>query len=71
MMLVYDYEEVKKFFGDACFKMSSVRGGVVLPIVEKMRIPTKGENFRVGPFILQCRDVTGLYVIGSFSCNDF
>lgn len=65
---IYNYEEAKKFFGDACFRMSTVRGGVIIPITDKMEVPVKDDFFRFGPYILYCHDITGFYVIGSFAC---
>ena len=65
---IYYYDEVKEFFGDACFRMSLVRGGIIIPITEDLEIPKKDEFFRFGKYRLYCHDVTGFYIIGSFAC---
>ena len=70
--MIYNYEEVKEFFGEDCFRMSDVRGGVIIPKTENVSIEDVLSDegfFRVGPYILYLHDQTAKYVIGSFACS--
>lgn len=66
--MIYNYDEVKEFFGDDCFRMSLVRGAVIFENEDIFNETVVGTTFRVGRFIFYCHDKTNKYVIGSFAC---
>lgn len=70
--MIYNYDEVKEFFsvGDKeVFRMSEVRGGIVIPKKPTLTIEVdETKLFRIGPYVLYLHDETESYYIASFAC---
>lgn len=68
MNYIYNYEKVKEFFGDDCFKMNDVRGAVIFETKDCFSNLNVGEEFKVGEYTLYCHSKNAKYTIGSFPC---
>lgn len=66
--MIYNYEEVKEFFGADCFRMSEVRGAVIFENEGIFNETVVGSKFSVGKYEFYCHDKTEKFVIGSFAC---